>query len=200
MSLDLGDEERRKLKGKAFEGERLFFAIRPSPKAKAEARTVATRYREDFALRGELRFDLLHVTLIMVAEEPRLPEDVIFAAKQAAATIGGVPVPIHFDHIMSFRKESEAGQRRALVLHGDGGRTSLTRLHVSLGVGMHNAGLGHNLTGSYTPHMTLLYDRKEVPPRELEEPVCWTADEFLLIRSELGKSTHHVVDRWPLLG
>jgi 2'-5' RNA ligase len=197
IPLDLGDGAPRKPRGDAFEGDRLFFAIRPSQTAKEKARAVATHYRGDFALKGELRFELLHMTLTMVAEEAELSEHVIFAARQAAATISGAPIPIRLDRIMSFRRE---GKSRPLVLHGEGGRPALTRLHLGLGIGMHNAGLRHNVSNAYTPHMTLLYDRRGVPPAELEEPVCWTADEFLLIRSELGKSTHHVVDRWPLLG
>lgn len=48
--------------------------------------------------------------------------------------------------------------------------------------------------------MTLLYDRKAVPPTSLDQPVSWTAQEFLLIHSLLGKTEHHIIDRWPLLG
>ncbi|WHO73262.1 2'-5' RNA ligase family protein [Rhizobium sp. BT03] len=76
----------------------------------------------------------------------------------------------------------------------------LMRLHVQLGVGMHNTGLHHNIDRNFTPHMTLLYDRKAVPPTSLDQPVSWTAREFLLIHSLLGKSEHHIIDRWPLLG
>ncbi|WP_454853448.1 2'-5' RNA ligase family protein [Rhizobium binxianense] len=197
ISLDFGEGVPRKPRGEAFEGDRLFFAIRPSQTAKEKVCAIAAHYRRDFALKGELRFELLHMTLAMVAEEAAgLPEHVIFAARQAAATINSAPISIRLDRIMSFRRE---GKSRPLVLHGEEGRPALTRLHLGLGIGMHNAGLRHNVSNAYTPHMTLLYDRKSVPPTELEEPVCWTADEFLLIRSELGKSTHHVVDRWPLL-
>lgn len=204
MSLDFDGEALRRPKGKIFEGERLFFAIRPSLTAKEKAHTVASHYREEFALKGELRFDLLHVTLIMVAEKLQLPEHVIFAAKQVAATIGSAPVTIRFDQIMSFGKKdrSPEAEPRALVLLGDGGKASLTRLYDDLRNGMRSAGLGlgHDANRPYTPHMTLLYDRKGVPPTELDEPVCWTADEFVLIRSPQGKSTHLIEDRWPLLG
>jgi RNA 2',3'-cyclic 3'-phosphodiesterase len=91
-------------------------------------------------------------------------------------------------------------QARSLVLCGEGGRKPLTRLHVQLGVGMHNAGLRHNISRDFTPHMTLLYDRKAVPPTSLDTPVSWTASEFLLIHSVLGKTEHRIIDRWPLLG
>nr|KZB01309.1 hypothetical protein A4A59_13825 [Rhizobium leguminosarum] len=46
----------------------------------------------------------------------------------------------------------------------------------------------------------LLYDQKAVPETMLDHPVSWTAHELLLIRGVLGKTKHHIIDRWPLLG
>ncbi|MBB4216008.1 hypothetical protein FHT79_003195 [Rhizobium sp. BK212] len=48
--------------------------------------------------------------------------------------------------------------------------------------------------------MTQLYDRKAVPAATLDTPASWTASEFLLVHSVLGKTEHRIIDRWPLLG
>ncbi|MBB2751362.1 UNVERIFIED_ORG: 2'-5' RNA ligase [Rhizobium aethiopicum] len=137
------------------------------------------------------------MSVIGIGDYDVLPEDVIFAARQAGATVEGAPIAVTFDRIMSFRREDKA---RPLVLCSKGGPMPLMRLHVQLGVGMHNTGLRHNIDRNFTPHMTLLYDRKAVPPASLDQPVSWTAREFLLIHSILGKTEHHIIDRWPLLG
>ncbi|MGO7888603.1 2'-5' RNA ligase, partial [Rhizobium ruizarguesonis] len=89
-----------------------------------------------------------------VGASPPLPSAVIFAARQAGSTVARAPIAISFGRIMRFP------QARALVLCGEGGRKPLTRLHVQRGVGMHNAGLPHNVGCDFTPNRTLLYDRK----------------------------------------
>ncbi|OWV79889.1 2'-5' RNA ligase [Rhizobium sp. R635] len=178
-------------------GHRLFFALRPPASIGERVASIADDYGKTFSLSAEPRLSTLHVSVIGVGDYEDLPEDVIFAARQAGATVESAPIAISFDRIMSFRRE---GKARPLVLCGEGGLKPLTRLHVQLGVGMHNTGLPHNISRNFTPHMTLLYDRKAVPATTLDGPVSWTADEFLLIHSLLGKTEHRIIDRWPLLG
>lgn len=178
-------------------GHRLFFALCPPAIVERQAASIADDYGKAFSLSAKPRLTTLHVSVIGIGDYEALPEDAVFAARQAGATVEGAPIAITFDKIMSFRRQ---GKARPLVLCGEGGRKALTRLHVQLGVGMHNAGLPHNIDPHFTPHMTLLYDRKAVPPAKLDKPVSWAAPEFLLIHSVLGKTEHHIVDRWPLLG
>ncbi|WP_245304481.1 2'-5' RNA ligase family protein [Rhizobium sp. WYCCWR10014] len=134
------------------------------------------------------------MTITCVGKYDQLPEEIVFAARQAGAMAESAPIAIDFDHIMSFRHSE------ALVLYGEGGLKALTRLHVQLGLGMHNLGLPHNIKRDFTPHMTLLYDRKIVPSTALNKSVSWTASEFLLIESLIGETEHRIIDRWPLLG
>ncbi len=49
----------------------------------------------------------------------------------------------------------------------------------------------------YTPHVTLLYDNQQVPEQVIE-PITWRVEEFVLVHSELGKTRHHILQRWPL--
>ncbi|RXT27990.1 2'-5' RNA ligase [Rhizobium leguminosarum] len=196
MLLDFGDDKKgRGRPGKNHDAEhRLFFALYPPDAIEQQAASIAHDYRRTFSLSGKPRLTTLHVTIIWVGDYARLPEDVVFAALQAGAAVESAPIAMSFDRIMRFP------QARALVLCGEGGRKPLTRLRVQLGVSMHNAGFPHNIGGNFKPHMTLLYDRKTVPPATLDTPVSWTASEFLLIHSVLGKTEHRIIDRWPLLG
>ncbi|MGO8037414.1 2'-5' RNA ligase family protein [Rhizobium leguminosarum] len=196
MPFDFGDDKngRGRRNESYVSGHRLFFALCPLDAVEQQAAAIADDYRRAFSLSGMPRLTTLHVSIIWVGDYPRLPEDVVFAARQAGATVESAPIAISFDRIMRFP------QARSLVLCGEGGRKPLTRLHVQLGVGMYNAGLRHNVGRDYKPHMTLLYDRKAVPPTTLDTPVSWTASEFLLIHSVLGKTEHRIIDRWPLLG
>ncbi|EJC82158.1 2'-5' RNA ligase [Rhizobium leguminosarum bv. trifolii WSM2297] len=186
ISFDFGhDRTRRGQPGENNgDGHRLFFALRPPAIVERQAASIADDYGKAFSLSAQPRLTTLHVSVIGVGDYEELPEDVVFAAPQAGATVEGAPIAISFDRIMSFRRE---GTARPLVLCGEGGRKPLTRLHVQLGVGMHNAGLPHNIKPNFTPHMTLLYDRKAVPPTVLDRPASWTAQEFLLIHSVLEK-------------
>ncbi|NKK65966.1 MULTISPECIES: 2'-5' RNA ligase family protein [Rhizobium] len=196
MLLDFGDDQNgRGRPGKDHDVEhRLFFALCPPDAIEQQAASIAHDYRRAFSLSGEPRLTTLHVSIIWVGDYPKLPEDVVFAAQQAGSTVESAPIAMTFDQIMRFP------QARALVLCGEGGRKPLTRLRVQLGVSMHNAGFPHNIGGNFKPHMTLLYDRKTVPPTSLDTPVSWTASEFLLVHSLLGKTEHRIIDRWPLLG
>ncbi|MBB4235207.1 2'-5' RNA ligase family protein [Rhizobium esperanzae] len=178
-------------------GHRLFFAIGIPAIVERPAASIADDYGKAFSLSAKPRLTTLHISVISIGDYEALPEDVVFAARQAGATVEGAPITITFDRIMSFGRK---GKGRPLVLYGEGGRKALTRLHVQLGVGMHNAGLPHNIDPHFMPHMTLLYDRKAVPPASLDKPVSWAAQEFLLIHSLLGKTEHRIIDRWPLLG
>ncbi|PDS80703.1 2'-5' RNA ligase family protein [Rhizobium sp. L43] len=196
MPLDFGEAKhgRGRPSKRHSTGHGLFFAICPPDAVEQQAASIADDYRKAFSLSGKPRLTTLHVTITSVGEYKQLPEDIVFAARRAAATAESAPIAIDFDHIMSFR------QSEALVVYGEGGLKALTRLHVQLGISMHNLGLPHNIKRNFTPHMTLLYDPKIVPTAALNKPVSWTASEFLLIESLLGETEHRIVDRWPLLG
>lgn len=196
MPLDFGDDKngRGRRNESYVSGHRLFFALCPPDAIEQQAAAIADDYRRAFSLCGIPRLTTLHVSIIWVGDYPKLPEDVVFAARAGRRHGRECADRNDLDRIMRFP------QARALVLCGEGGRKPLTRVHVQLGVGMHNAGLRHNISRDFTPHMTLLYDRKAMPPTTLDTPVSWTASEFLLIHSVVGKTEHRIIDRWPLLG
>ncbi|CAN5116558.1 hypothetical protein BH10PSE2_BH10PSE2_22930 [soil metagenome] len=54
------------------------------------------------------------------------------------------------------------------------------------------------IVGGTTPHLTLAYGCPPTVPIPLAEPVAWSADEFLLIRSLHGKAEHEELGCWAL--
>ena len=77
----------------------------------------------------------------------------------------------------------------------DAGTAKLAVFRQSLGLAMDQAGLP--LKCSFTPHMTVLYDRHPIAEHDIE-PITWTAKEFVLVNSHVGKSVHEVLGRWSL--
>jgi 2'-5' RNA ligase len=66
-----------------------------------------------------------------------------------------------------------------------------------LNLGMEIANVRPFREPSFTPHMTLSYKGKWTTEHPIE-PICWTAREFVLINSHIGKTYHEHVGRWPL--
>ena len=70
-----------------------------------------------------------------------------------------------------------------------------------LGINYQNLGLGgavHDLE-AFTPHVTLLRDAKSAKAQKID-PIKWRVQDFVLIQSLLGKTTHIHLGRWPLKG
>ena len=59
------------------------------------------------------------------------------------------------------------------------------------------AGLGRYLKREFIPHVTLLYDKRELTPQAID-PIQWTVRDFSLVRSLLGQGRHQVLGTWPL--
>ena len=67
-----------------------------------------------------------------------------------------------------------------------------------LGQAMMATGLGDK-AGDYLPHVTLLYDDALIDEHPVA-PISWTATEFVLVHSLLGRTKHVILDRWALNG
>lgn len=99
-------------------GHRLFFALRPPASIGERVASIADDYGKTFSLSAEPRLSTLHVSVIGVGDYEDLPEDVIFAARQAGATVEGAPIAISFDRIMSFRRGARRGRSSFAVKAG----------------------------------------------------------------------------------
>jgi RNA 2',3'-cyclic 3'-phosphodiesterase len=72
---------------------------------------------------------------------------------------------------------------------------AVSQLGQALGLALKRAGLLSQPSGK--PHMTMLYDERVIAEHAIE-PIRWTASEFVLVLSHLGKTRHDWLARWPL--
>jgi 2'-5' RNA ligase len=177
--------------------DRLFFAIFPDQKTAANIAEQAEQLREVYGLEGRpLRPERFHITVNHLDDFAGVPERIVKAAREAASAVKAPPFEVSFDYAMSFK-----GRRgnRPFVLRGGYGLADLIAFQGALGLEMAKAGLGRYVEGSFTPHVTLLYDDlvvQEVPI----EPIRWTVRELVLVHSLLGQGKHVALDRWSLKG
>lgn len=178
--------------------DRLFFAIFPDTDAAARMGRLTDRLRTEQHLRGRpLDATRLHVTLHHVGDYAGLPEQLVDQARDAAAMVAMLPFDVCFNRVASFRRS----QSLPLVLRGDeqAERGGLMSFQQALGQAMTQVGLGRMVNQRYTPHVTLLYDDRNVAEHPVE-PINWTVREFVLVHSLLGQHRHVPLGRWPLRG
>jgi RNA 2',3'-cyclic 3'-phosphodiesterase len=174
----------------------LFFALLPEPNAATQAHRIALQHHSDRRMTGRvLRKDRLHVTLLSVGsfigEVPKAFMDLALSIGDAV-TLSSFEVA--FDRALSF--PCRTGNRPYVLLGGDC-VSEIMPLHCGLVGAMFREGLDPPQMPAFNPHMTLAYDARhhmELPV----EPVSWTAREFVLIESLVGRTIHIVRGRWPL--
>lgn len=182
---------------KAMKG--LFFALRPVPEMRAALTTLGQGLRERHGLEGALlKPENFHVTLHPFGQrEGDWPVEIIEAAKAAAASVKLPPCEVAFDRAMSFKSNKAMGPLVLVAVDQD--QEALLAFQHALGTAMERAGLGEYVERHPTPHLTLLWDRRRIDMQAIE-PIGWTAHEFVLIESLIGKSTHVELGCWPLRG
>lgn len=177
--------------------DRLFFAIFPDVATAARIATLAQRLRAEHGLKGKpLATERFHVTLHPLGDYLGLPQEIVAAAGEAASAVVMPPFELAFDRAGSFLGRP---RNRPFVLRAGDSVAALKAFQQVLGTAMKNAGLGRWVAPHYTPHVTLLYDGRSVAEHAVER-VAWTAHEFVLVRSLLGRTRHVPLARWPLHG
>lgn len=172
--------------------DRLFFAIYPDPETAARIAGLAGRLRDEHGMKGRpLAAERLHVTLHHLGDYVGAPRGVVDVAIEAAAAVAKPAFDIVFDRAASFHGRP---RNRPFVLRGGDGVMAFQQ---ALGVAMMKAGLGRWAEQHFTPHVTLLYDDLCIAEQAIE-PVGWTAREFVLVHSLLGRTQHIPLARWPL--
>ncbi|MDO8251126.1 MAG: 2'-5' RNA ligase family protein [Rhodoferax sp.] len=168
----------------------LFFSIFPeADAAKAIAIQGAHLGRAHGLVSQPLPAHRLHVTLHDLGGYAELPPDIVKTAREAGDAVAARAFDVVFDRAMSFPSSG------TYVLCGGAGAAQLAAFRQSLGLAMGHAGL--LVKRSFTPHMTVLYDRHPIAEHAIE-PITWTAKEFVLINSHVGKGVHEVLGCWSL--
>ena len=175
--------------------DRLFFAVLPDAAAVAQAIAITdTLYAANGLSGRRLSPRNLHVTLHHVGDYAGLPAGEVGRAQAAGDSMRHAPVAIRFDKAGSFVRRHRT---LPLVLRGGGQVIPLIAFQHGLGEAMARQGFRHLAMSHYTPHMTLLYDPRYVEARAVTA-VEWTARDFVLIRSLIGKAKYEVLGRWAL--
>jgi 2'-5' RNA ligase len=145
-------------------------------------------------LSGRLvRADLLHMTMIHIGDFIGLPRGVLSAATEAMTAVRAQAFDVVLDRTLSF-----LGQPGVLpfVLLAEPAEP-LMAFQKALCAALAKAGVRHKSGAQFTPHVTLLRDRISVTEQPIE-PTRWTAREFVLAHSLLGRAQHIPLGRWSL--
>jgi len=168
---------------------RLFLAAVPDAVSAAAIQDRAGILKRAHNLAGRLiEADCLHISLFFLGG---LPEQSLRRACEAVADVRMKPFEVWFDRTVSFRGKPG---NRPFVLFGEDGLRQLTSFRRMLAVAMTREGLRRRASTNFTPHVTLLYDARDVEEHPIE-PIGWTVSEFVLIHSLRG---HIHLARWPL--
>lgn len=174
--------------------DRLFFAIFPDPATAAGVARQADHLRTAHGLSGRpLAADRFHITLHHLGDHAGVRRDIVAMATEAAKAVAASPFDVTFDRAGSFHN----GGTNPFVLRGGEGLEALKAFQHELGLAMARAGLGRLVGKTFTPHVTLFYDRQLVAEQPIA-PVTWTVDGFALIHSLLGRTEHIPLARWLL--
>ncbi len=173
--------------------ETLFFAVRPPPAIASEISRLTHRSRDLFGLKGAaIPEERLHATLALVGD---YDSALVETASRAMASLQARPLHVTFDRMYSF-KGKPGGM--PLVLGGGDGVMGLRFLQKLLVSEMRRVGLVGAGKSSFTPHVTLLYDRTPVPETPID-PISWPVREIVLVHSLVGQGRHIDLKTWPLV-
>lgn len=173
----------------------LFLALVPPAAIADRLSELIRQLRTCHGLRSEALSPFrLHVTLHYLGAYSGLPQSLVDAVCAAAPAVSMPPFEISFDRALSFTNKRKM---RPFVLRAGRDIVALSALHHAVGEAMTRAGLGRWVRPHFTPHMTLLYDRRPVDEHPIEA-LGWTVTDFVLVHSLLRRGKHIHLARWPL--
>lgn len=172
----------------------LFFAIFPDSRAVRHIAKLANQLRGINRLAGKVqREESFHVTLSHIDDYVDVPDTVIDQAKKAATLVSGPAFELAFDRAASFPR----GHSKPFVLRTGNSNTALFEFQKELVSAMKGVGLKVTRQKNFVPHLTLLYDDKNVGELEVAM-VGWRVKEFALVISHQGESRYEIVGSWQL--
>jgi 2'-5' RNA ligase len=174
--------------------DRIIFACLPDAETAVRIHTLAVQLKETHGITGNLILpEHLHVTLFHLGDWQALPQEIVKIAIDAAATVQSAPFDVTFDKTRSFPNRTGIFP---FVLNGP--VAAWNPLLGTLAGALKKAGLGGATQGEFEPHVTLTYDKLRLKAAKVAPPITWTVRDFVLVHSQLGKTTHTHLGRWPL--
>ncbi|WP_313914539.1 hypothetical protein [Tahibacter sp.] len=179
------------------EREHYFFALQPPLTARAVMVEQLDRVVREHGLDGRsVKFGDLHVALCGIGRTERLREPVLPALQRAARAVRAAAVDVGFDRLANLRL---GGDHHALVLRGSSATGSALRiLRTMIGRAQHAHGLSRPAVSRFEAHVMLRHVTRPLAVEIALDTVAWQAQEFVLIRSVIGRGVHEIVERCPL--
>jgi len=179
----------------------LYLLVRPDQTARDQAGRLTALLREQHGFTApRIKPEILHVTAQGLYECDDVPEELARlrdVERMVLAMMRNFACPsfdVMFNQVMSFNHRG----KRPLVLTGCGdGTARLHALFAMLGELMWDARLAQPTRGAARPHMTLLWDIRQLPTQPVE-PIGWRVRELELVLSHVGKTMHESRGKWAL--
>jgi 2'-5' RNA ligase len=167
---------------------RPFFALLPPPALARQVISAASWFQGADRPR---RPDHLHVTMAILDDVATMTPSLVASLKRVGDAVAAAPFELNFDLAV--------GSGRSVVLRRRLKNRHVEALHDRIATALRAAGLAERADSRFAPHMTLGY-RSGAPFTQDIAPIGWTASEFVLVQSHLGKTRHEILGRWALAG
>lgn len=156
----------------------LYIMIKPPAPA---LRQVCAR-RAAYGLDDSYPADRLHCTMLRLGDEADWSTAALDQLRHLLGAIWAEPFSVMFDLIAGNLLRCAKGTPSAAAFH------RVLRRHAEMS--------GRPIpTYDFWLHLSLAYRGAAIAAARKIDPISWTVEEFLLIRSDHG---HELLDRWPL--
>lgn len=175
-----------------------FFALMPAGLVQEHIGHKRESAIRSLRLGGASRVDdhRLHLTLCAPKTLKRLRASFEESLKRAGDEVRSPAFGLRLDGFDVF---SGGFEKPCLVLRSDEASSAhVQSLKDRLGKALFQHGFGWD-GGTLSPHITLFYADGVSLPDGAGGHVDWQVDEFVLVRSHVGKRQHDILGRWPLL-
>lgn len=167
---------------------RAFFAILPPPALARRIVSAASWFAGDGR---PLRPEHLHVTIAILDDVAAMTPSLVAALRGVGEAVAAAPFEIVFDLAV--------GSARSVALRPRLKNRAVEALHDRIAAALGAVALAERADHRFAPHMTLGY-RSGAAFTQGIAPIGWTARDFVLVHSHLGRTRHDSLGRWALAG
>lgn len=173
-----------------------FFALSPGNDVRQQLSVVADELDELHRFNGSrVRGERYHLTLHHLGHLPEIRQDRVSRAIAAANNIKAKPFEIVLDQFMCF--DSKTGKFPCVVT-SEKESPALEKFWLQLRNNLIAVRWDGIVDEHFRPHVTLFRNRQPIAGTHSVSPIRWCVSDFVLFRSEAGRSEYVELGRWPL--
>lgn len=175
----------------------LFFAVMAPPCAHPFLAEKSAQFRGRYAMRGApITPDRWHISLQHVFRGPHLPPEVIKSSTIIGKALRFEQFELKLDRVMSYQNRR---RQKPFVICTQQPSIHINRLARLMGEAFAVLSGGpQRAAGKISPHITLVWDRKIIPPQAID-PITIPVTEIALVHSHVGHSRYEFLGRWELV-